>query len=219
MSDATRLLLVDDDEDVRWTLAANLQLDGFTVIEADSGERALELVASEPFDLVFSDVRMRGMNGVDMFLHIKKQASGLPVVLTTAFSSEELVRSALMAGVFTVLPKPCDVAHTVRTLRRAASKPSVMVVDEVAERAKSLASLVSDLGVRAHAATDLGHAEAVLRAGGVDVIVTRLDESRDLASLRAASPAASLVAVNAARLDDCYPVVRAIAYARGEQAR
>src|SRR5271166_5091781 len=99
-----RILLVDDEQSLLMTLAANLELDGLDVTTAESGQRALELFESEPFDLVLSDIRMPGMNGVDLFRRIRAQRPECPVVLMTAFALEGLVQEAIAEGVFTVLP-------------------------------------------------------------------------------------------------------------------
>ena len=65
-----KILLVDDERALRVTLAANLELDGMEVVEAESGERALELLRSAPFDLMLSDIRMGGMSGAELFRQV-----------------------------------------------------------------------------------------------------------------------------------------------------
>ena len=115
----TRILLVDDEDSLRITLAANLELEGYEVSEAASGEEALELAEQKPFDIVLSDIRMPGMNGVELFRALKVKMPSVPCVLMSAFSLEELVSSALAEGVFTLLPKPFDIQAALTILTKA----------------------------------------------------------------------------------------------------
>jgi DNA-binding NtrC family response regulator len=169
-----RLLLVDDDEAVRITLAANLELEGFEIIEAESAEHALQLLPTVSVDVVLSDVRMAGMNGVDMFLQIKERHPDLPVILSTAFSSDSLMEQALLAGIFTLLPKPFKLDSAVRALRRAIRKPSVVVVDDVAAEAESLVGALKNAGVKAQAVYDAAQALELIGGRAIDVVVTDL---------------------------------------------
>src|SRR5215471_5132373 len=98
-----RILLVDDEQSLLLTLAANLELDGFDVTTAESGEHALKLFEREAFDLVLSDITMPGMSGIDLFRRVRSQRPECPVVLMTAFALEGMVRDAICEGVFTIL--------------------------------------------------------------------------------------------------------------------
>ncbi len=169
-----RILLVDDDESLRETLAANLELDGLEIVEADCASRALELASAEEFDAVLSDVRMPGMGGVDLFLELKRLRPELPVVLMTAFSTEDTVRRAVSAGVFAVLAKPFDVERTLRTLQRALRHPIVVVVDDTEAVATTTAEALCAGGVRAKAVFDAASALALVERGETDVCVTDL---------------------------------------------
>jgi CheY-like chemotaxis protein len=171
---AVRILVVDDEESMRITLAANLELEGHEVVEASSGEEALRLVREQPVDVVLTDIRMPGLNGVELYRHIRRERPGLPVVLMTAFAEESLVEDALAEGVFTVLHKPFDVAHLLRTLRHAATTPEVLVVDDLKEVAEVTVEGLRLCGVRAQAVYDGDAAVERLRTGSIDVCVVDL---------------------------------------------
>ena len=166
-----RVLIVDDELSMRITLAANLELEGFEVAQASSGPQALDLAAKERFDLVLSDIRMPGMNGVDLVRHLRQSQPGTPVVLMTAFVLEGLVDAALSEGVFTVLPKPFAIKHLVATLTRAARRPVVLVVDAPLEGAEVTAAVLRAAGLAVRAAGDAERALRDIRAGDVDVCV------------------------------------------------
>ncbi len=169
-----RILVVDDEQSLLLTLAGNLELDGFEVTTAENGERALALFRAEPFDLVFSDVRMPGMNGVDLFRKIRAIRPECPVVLMTAFAVEGLVRDAIQEGVFTVLPKPFDIDQVVVALTRAIKSPVVLVIDGEPPVGAATAEALRSSSVRAVHEQDGQRALDVVRAGGVDVCVVDL---------------------------------------------
>jgi DNA-binding NtrC family response regulator len=174
MSVPLRVLVVDDESSMLVTLAANLELEGMEIVTAASGALALELVKAQRFDLVLSDIRMPGMNGVELFRHIRKLDPDLPVVLMTAFAMESLVHEALTEGAFTVLPKPFRIEHVLATLLRAGRRPTVLVVDTEAHQAANTVAALQALGLRARAVFDGEHAVSVLREGSVDVCVVDL---------------------------------------------
>jgi DNA-binding NtrC family response regulator len=169
-----RILVVDDEQSLLLTLAGNLELDGFEVTTAESGERALALFQSQPFDLVFSDVRMPGMNGLDLFRRVRELRPECPVVLMTAFALEGLVSDAIAEGVFTVLPKPFDVEQVVVALTRAIKSPIVLVIDSEPPAGATTAAILRGSGVRATHETDPQRALAAVRSGIVDVCVVDL---------------------------------------------
>jgi CheY-like chemotaxis protein len=125
-------------------------------------------------DVVLADIRMPGLHGVELYRHLRRERPGLPVVLMTAFAQESLVEDALAEGVFTVLHKPFDVEHLLRTLRHAALTPEVLVVDDVREVAEATVEGLRLCGVRAQAAYDGDAAVERMRSGTIDVCVVDL---------------------------------------------
>lgn len=171
---APKILLVDDDESVRITLAANLELEGIDVVEAENASAALALVQQQRFDLVLSDVRMPGMGGVELFLAVKRVAPELPVLLMTGFTSEDAVTRAVAAGVFAVLIKPFDIRHAVKTLQRALRRPVVLIVDDAEASVTATAAALRAVGLRVEAAFDGPSALRIVARGNVDVCFTDL---------------------------------------------
>jgi DNA-binding NtrC family response regulator len=168
---AVRILVVDDEHSLRMTIAANLELEGFEVVEAENAEVALAQIRKQDFDLVLSDVRMPGMNGVELFRHVHDLKPDLPVILMTAFALEGLVQEALREGAFTLLPKPFDIEHLVAALSSAARAPTIVIVDDVKTMAESTAAALSAVGVRAIAVTDAKEVVDLVKTKAVDVCV------------------------------------------------
>jgi DNA-binding NtrC family response regulator len=169
-----RVLVVDDEGSLRTTLAANLELEGFEVVEAESAAHALVELERGAFDVVLSDVRMPGMHGVDLFRRIRARWPALPVVLMSAFAVEALVDEAVQEGVFTVLSKPFEIPRVLELLKRVTSRPLVLVVDDERENAETMAAALSVIGLRAQAVADTASAIAFVKDGDVDVAVVDL---------------------------------------------
>ena len=104
-----KILVVDDQRGIRMTLSAIMEHQGYDVTEVEDGYQAIEAVTNTAFDLVFLDIKMPGINGVQSFREIKKISPESTVVMMTGFSVEDLVREALDEGACTVIYKPFQV--------------------------------------------------------------------------------------------------------------
>jgi len=160
MGKRPQILIVDDNVDLAENLREILEDEGLGVLVADSGAAALETLASDPVDVVLSDVRMPGMNGVEVLRHIKSRWPALPVVIMTAFATDGLLAEAEAEGALAVLGKPLDLARLTRYVARitAAEAPVLLVEDDDALRPDLVASLQDIAGVVPHPARDLATA-------------------------------------------------------------
>ena len=103
-----RILLVDDDKDLLHLISMRLGASGYTVSTAESGESALAALAVAPPELVITDLRMEGMDGLALFDAIHREAPALPVVILTAHGTIPEAVAATRRGVFGFLTKPFD---------------------------------------------------------------------------------------------------------------
>lgn len=126
--DSSRVLIVDDEDSLRLTLSALLEMEGFQVVTANSALKALELLRQSPPKVVISDIRMPGMSGVELFRAIQRESGDVRVILMTAFAQEKLIEEAMSGGAFAVLKKPLDLDHLLTVIQGAISHPSVLVV-------------------------------------------------------------------------------------------
>ena len=102
------ILLVDDDPDILKLVSMRLTGAGYEVITADSAEKALAAFAVSRPQLVITDLRMGGMDGLALFEEIRRQAPTLPVIVLTAHGTIPDAVAATQRGVFGFLPKPFD---------------------------------------------------------------------------------------------------------------
>jgi two-component system response regulator GlrR len=119
MTSTPRILLVDDDTALLRLLEMRLQASGYEISCADSGEQALEQIRQHSFDLVLTDLRMDGMDGLTLFSHIRQEQPDLPVIIITAQGSLPEAVEATQKGVFGFLSKPIDEDHLLDTVRAA----------------------------------------------------------------------------------------------------
>ncbi len=113
------LLLVDDDADLLHLLALRLRATGYHVDTASSGQQALSKIAAERPDLVITDLRMDGMDGMGLFAEINERYSGLPVIILTAHGTIPDAVAATQDGVFGYLTKPYDANDLLAKVARA----------------------------------------------------------------------------------------------------
>ncbi|MDX1678814.1 sigma 54-interacting transcriptional regulator [Arsukibacterium sp.] len=114
-----RLLLVDDDPSLLRLLTLRLEGEGYQVVSADCAETALTILNKQSFDVVLSDLRMPGLDGMSLFDEIAKRYQGLPVVLMTAHGSIPEAVAATQRGVFGFLTKPLNNAELRDILKQA----------------------------------------------------------------------------------------------------
>src|SRR5437899_5434200 len=100
------ILIVEHEAKMRRLLELNLGEDGFTTLSAGDAEAGLKLLRENPIDLVVTDLKLPGMNGLEFLQTIKRQNAALPVVVMTAFGSVETAVEAMKAGASDYVLKP-----------------------------------------------------------------------------------------------------------------
>jgi CheY-like chemotaxis protein len=106
MTALKKILVVDDDPVVGKSFDRVLSGKGYAVITASNGQEALDKLAREDYDAVFTDIKMPGMNGIEVAARVKAARPWLPVVIVTGYGSEANEVSAKEAGVAAFLRKP-----------------------------------------------------------------------------------------------------------------
>jgi two-component system nitrogen regulation response regulator GlnG len=102
------ILIIDDDAEIRYSLSRVLSSRKYQVIEAPSGEQGIAIVKKSPPDLVFLDIRMSGISGIEALQHIRSSNPKQMVVLMTAFGTAQTAIEAMKYGAFDYIMKPFD---------------------------------------------------------------------------------------------------------------
>lgn len=116
--DRVRIMVVDDDRRMRRLLARFLFREGYEVEEAPDGSVAAEVLAARPMDVVLTDVRMPGMDGLELMESIRDHSPETAVILMTAFGTEDSRAEALEEGADGYLSKPFQIEDVVTIIRR-----------------------------------------------------------------------------------------------------
>ncbi|MCA9285375.1 MAG: sigma-54-dependent Fis family transcriptional regulator [Phycisphaerales bacterium] len=119
MSLGKTILIADDERVLRESLAGLLEPEGFTVLQAENGRQAHEMLLAQPVDLVVSDVRMPEMDGLTLLAHIAKLAPETPVIVMTAFGTVDSAVQAMRAGARDYLLKPVQFDDLLVKIQRA----------------------------------------------------------------------------------------------------
>jgi CheY-like chemotaxis protein len=129
MKTLRRVLVVDDDPVVGKSFDRVLSGRGYAVVTASDGAEALRKIAAEEYDVVFTDIRMPGMDGIAVAEHIRDRQPWLPVVIVSGYATDENEARARAAGVATVLHKPLSPAMIEDSAREALRERRVHVPD------------------------------------------------------------------------------------------
>ncbi len=122
MRDQTTVLLVDDEDALRSTLANELTSEGFKVKEADDGDIAIDMVKKEDFDVVLLDIKMPHVDGFEVLKFVKSHHPATKVIMLTAFGDMQNAIQSLKLGASDFASKPYDFHDLLATIARAMSK-------------------------------------------------------------------------------------------------
>ncbi|WP_043531508.1 nitrogen regulation protein NR(I) [Litchfieldella xinjiangensis] len=119
MTDAARVVIVDDDRAIRWVLERALAQPDLAVQSFERADTALESLLQSPPDVLVTDIRMPGLDGLDLMARIRETHPDLPVIVMTAHSDLDSAVASYQGGAFEYLPKPFDVDEALALVRRA----------------------------------------------------------------------------------------------------
>ena len=119
MKSSANVWIVDDDRSIRWVLEKALEQDGIDSRAFESGDQALRALEQQQPDALVSDIRMPGINGLELLKTIQDAYPDLPVIIMTAHSDLDSAVASYQGGAFEYLPKPFDVDDAVSLVKRA----------------------------------------------------------------------------------------------------
>jgi two-component system response regulator AtoC len=117
-----KILIVDDEPNMLHMLSAVLQQDGFDPYTAETGHKALELISAGNFDFILTDVRMPGMDGLQLLENIRQRGIDVIVIVMSAYGNIELALEAIRKGAYDYISKPFKTDEVVLTLRKASER-------------------------------------------------------------------------------------------------
>jgi two-component system, NtrC family, response regulator AtoC len=138
MNDAVRVLVVDDEEIVRESLSGWLRKDGHDAVAAADGRAALDALRGERWDVVLVDLKMPGMDGLQLLEEARREGAAAVFVMMTAYATVDTAVSAMKLGAYDYLVKPFDPEELSALVRRIASQRALAQENESLRRALKL---------------------------------------------------------------------------------
>jgi DNA-binding NtrC family response regulator len=125
------ILVVDDDPYIQEALGDRLESLGYGVMRASDGKQALEIIDHQDPQMVFLDIEMPGMKGLDVLREIRKREKDFPVVMITAYGSVDLAVEAMKEGAYDFIPKPFKAGHIALVVDKAMERQRLRREKEV----------------------------------------------------------------------------------------
>lgn len=123
----TKILVVDDEIYTREFLKELLEKEGYEVTTVTDGQQAIEAVKKDVYQIIFLDIIMPGMDGLDTFKEIKKSSlREVTVIIITAYTLEKEIKEALRLGAYTCLHKPFNLIEVLKITQEIIGRDSVI---------------------------------------------------------------------------------------------
>ena len=142
MTKKMRLLIVDDDLKMAKTLQDIFTVKGHAAEAVHSGYEAIDRVVETQFDCVLTDIKMPDMNGVELCKALKKAQPDIPVVLMTAYATDDLVKQGLEEGAVAALTKPLDIEALLSYFSLLRKELVIAIVDNDPRFCKTLGDIL-----------------------------------------------------------------------------
>ena len=121
-----KILVIDDERSIRNTLKDILDFEGYTVVLAENGKQGLEVATSGNFDLIFSDIKMPEMDGIELLNALKQAEVESPIVMISGHGNIETAVECIRSGAFDFIEKPIDLNRLLVTVKNALEKKSLV---------------------------------------------------------------------------------------------
>jgi two-component system nitrogen regulation response regulator NtrX len=120
-----KILIIDDEQAIRKALREILEYESFEITEAEDGPTALKIAEKETFDIIFCDVKMPRMDGIEVLAKLKEKGIETPVIIITGHGNIDTAVDALKKGAYDFLQKPLDLNRILVTVRNASNQQAL----------------------------------------------------------------------------------------------
>src|SRR6516165_9709432 len=169
---AEKVLIVDDEKLVRWTLRQKCEEWGYRVLEADNGSAALRIAHNESPDLVLLDLRLPDASGIDILVQIKKNNDARAIIMITADPQLEDLKTALKLGAYDFVGKPLDFDELAVAVKNALETTRLRTeVESLRGEVRRRAGYHNVIGVSARMAELLGFVNKVAVSEATTILV------------------------------------------------
>jgi CheY-like chemotaxis protein len=207
------VLVVDDEIDICNNMADILGDLGMSVDTAQRGEAALEMIARRPYDIVLLDLKMPGMDGLELSRRIRQLRPGTVAIIVSAYANRLTHDEARGVGAWRVLPKPIELPRLLAIVDEALDQPLVLIVDDDRDLCRNLHDLLRDRGYRVDLAHDEDEGVRLVESRSFDVLLLDLKlpgghAGRFFDRVRTASPETRSILITAHRAETDHLIAR-----------
>ncbi len=129
-----KILVIDDERSIRNTLKEILEYENYKVETVESGKQALALIDNNDFDLIFCDIKMPEMDGIEVLKEIIKLKSEIPVIMISGHGNIETAVEAIKFGAYDFIQKPLDLNRILVTIKNATDKTALVAETKVLKK-------------------------------------------------------------------------------------
>ena len=162
----SKILIVDDHSNSRFTLSMILKHEGFDISEAEDGKKAIQLLKKEYYDLVVTDLKMENIDGFDIIDFVKRSAPSTEVIVITAYATIPTAVKAMKLGAYNYISKPMQKEEIIFTVRKALEKTRLI------EEVKNLKKQVRENYINDNI---IGNSQAMLKVFKLVDMVSNID--------------------------------------------
>jgi len=130
MEDIINILVVDDDLGMVETIFDILSDIGYKVAVANDGYKAIDMISINDYDMVLLDIKMPGINGVEVLKKIKDIKPSLKVIMMTAYTKDDLVKESFKYGAYIVIYKPLNIDRLLYLIKKIKKNFKILIVDD-----------------------------------------------------------------------------------------
>jgi DNA-binding NtrC family response regulator len=177
MEKRANILIVDDNISLAKTMSLILKRKGYEATTAPDGLAAIKRIKERPFDLIFMDIKMPLMDGVQIYRKIKKIRPETIVIMMTAYAVENLVAQALKEGAYGIIYKPLDIEKMISLIEKSRKKKQgalILIVDDDPGTCTTLKNILLKKGYRINIAHDGEKAVTMAQEKTYDIILIDL---------------------------------------------
>jgi CheY-like chemotaxis protein len=206
VTDRASVLVVDDEIDICKNMADILGDLGLSVDTAQAGDAALAMLKRRPYDIVLLDLKMPGMDGLELSRRIKQLRPGTVAIIVSAYANRITHDEARGIGAWKVLAKPIELPRLLALVDEALGQPLVLIVDDDRDLCKNLHDLLRDRGYRVDLAHDEDEGVRQVESRAFEVVLVDLKlpgghAGRLFDRVRAASPETRTILITAHRAE------------------
>jgi len=206
MQEQPNILVVDDEQGIRITLAGILEDEGYNVVVAENGYKGVEAAEKTKFKFAFIDMKMPGIDGIETFKRIRKASPDTIIFFMTAFIAEDLLKEAVKLKTQAILYKPLDIDLVLKVIKKDLTETNILIIDDDYSVRETLKGVLEDKGYMVDCVEDGLTAIEMTRKMHydimfIDIVMPGIDGFQTLSEIKKISPRTNVIIMTGYDID------------------